>query len=206
MGCLAIAVVASDLETLVLRARRAGRADVIAFFDVLDSVCLAGRVAEAFAATEVAVELFLEEVFLFEVFAVEAFGRLDLAVRVFLEEVFFVEAFGFDFLVDNCLEEALLVVELDLRLRWLRTMAHSSSLSVEGLSPCVFASFAAFSISLIKFNQEVANRLSDWDFAALSTSVSTTPVVVTFLRRRLKISFWSCAISEWALTLSLMVI
>ena len=46
-----------------------------------------------------------------------------------------------------------------------------------------------FSMSLIRLVQEVANRLSDCDFAPLSTSVSTTPAAETFLRRRLKISF-----------------
>ena len=75
------------------------------------------------------------------------------------------------------------------RLRWLSTMTHSSSVKDEGLLPWALASLAAFSMSLIRFTQEVANRLSDCERAPLSTSVSTTPAAVTFLRRRLKISF-----------------
>ena len=75
------------------------------------------------------------------------------------------------------------------RLRWLSTITHSSSVNDAGLLPWALASFAAFSMSLIRFTQEVANRLSDCDRAPLSTSVSTTPAAVTFLRRRLKISF-----------------
>lgn len=75
------------------------------------------------------------------------------------------------------------------RLRWLRTITHSSSVNDAGLLPWALASFAAFSMSLMRFTQEVANRLSDCERAPLSTSVSTTPAGVTFLRRRLKISF-----------------
>ena len=75
------------------------------------------------------------------------------------------------------------------RLRWLSTITHSSSVNDAGLLPWALASLAAFSMSLIRFTQEVANRLSDCERAPLSTSVSTTPAAVTFLRRRLKISF-----------------
>merc|ERR1711939_496052 len=77
------------------------------------------------------------------------------------------------------------------RARWLSTMAHSSSLRELGLLPCSSASLAAFSMSAIRFFQEVAKRLSLCDLAALSTRVSTTPAGTTFLRRRLKISFCS---------------
>ncbi|MFN6353795.1 MAG: hypothetical protein ACK40D_13095 [Cyanobacteriota bacterium] len=75
------------------------------------------------------------------------------------------------------------------RVRRLSTSAHSSSLREEGLEPWAWATFAARSISAMRFSQDVAKRLSDWDLAPLSSSVSTTPSAVTFLRRRLKISF-----------------
>ena len=75
------------------------------------------------------------------------------------------------------------------RCRWFRTIAHSASLNDDGLLPWALASFAAFSMSLIRLVQDVAKRLSDWERAPLSTRVSTTPAAVTFLRRRLKISF-----------------
>ena len=75
------------------------------------------------------------------------------------------------------------------RVRWLNTRAHSSSLRVEGLEPWAWAMVAALSISAIRLSQEVAKRLSDCDLAPLSKRVSTTPSAVTFLRRRLKISF-----------------
>lgn len=91
------------------------------------------------------------------------------------------------------------------RVRWDKTRAHSSSLRLEGLEPWVWATFAAFSISAIRFVQEVAKRLSDWDLAPLSRRVATTPSAVTFLRRRLKISFWSWAIRASALSLIVIV-
>ena len=75
------------------------------------------------------------------------------------------------------------------RLRWESTMAHSASLRLAGLAPWASATLAAFSMSAIKFCQEVAKRLSEWDLAPLSSRVSITPAAVTFLRRRLKISF-----------------
>ncbi|MEN9495904.1 MAG: hypothetical protein RLZZ137_944 [Cyanobacteriota bacterium] len=91
------------------------------------------------------------------------------------------------------------------RLRWLRISAHSASLRPEGLLPWALTTFTAVSISAIRFFQEVAKRLSDWDLAPLSSNVSTTPAAETFLRRRLKISFCSCAIKASALSLSLIV-
>ena len=47
------------------------------------------------------------------------------------------------------------------RWRWLSTIAHSASVSDEGLLPWALASFAAFSMSLIKLVQDVEKRLSD---------------------------------------------
>jgi hypothetical protein len=91
------------------------------------------------------------------------------------------------------------------RARWASTITHSLSLSEEGLAPWALAIVAAFSMSAIRFFQEVAKRLSYRDFAPLSTRVSMTPAGETFLRRRLKISFCSCAMSASALSLSLMV-
>jgi hypothetical protein len=75
------------------------------------------------------------------------------------------------------------------RVRWESTKAHSSSLRLAGLAPWAWATRAAFSMSATRLLQEVANRLSDWDLAPLSTRVSITPAADTFLRRRLKISF-----------------
>jgi hypothetical protein len=60
-------------------------------------------------------------------------------------------------------------------------------------------------MSATRLLQEVAKRLSDWDLAPLSTRVSITPAADTFLRRRLKISFWSWAIRASALSLSVIV-
>ena len=91
------------------------------------------------------------------------------------------------------------------RVRWESTKAHSSSLRLAGLAPWAWATRAAFSMSAIRLLQEVAKRLSDWDLAPLSTSVSITPAADTFLRRRLKISFWSWAIRASALSLSWIV-
>ena len=88
------------------------------------------------------------------------------------------------------------------RVRWDSTRAHSSSLRLAGLAPWALASLAAFSISATRLVQDVAKRLSDCDLAPLSTRVSTTPAAETFLRRRLKISFWSWAIRASALSLS----
>lgn len=47
------------------------------------------------------------------------------------------------------------------RVRWLSTRAHSSSLKDEGLEPWDWATFAALSISAMRFSHDVANRLSD---------------------------------------------
>jgi hypothetical protein len=91
------------------------------------------------------------------------------------------------------------------RVRWESTKAHSSSLRLAGLAPWAWATRAAFSMSATKLLQEVAKRLSDWDLAPLSTRVSITPAADTFLRRRLKISFWSWAIRASALSLSVIV-
>lgn len=91
------------------------------------------------------------------------------------------------------------------RVRWESTKAHSSSLRLAGLAPWAWATRAAFSMSAIRLLQEVAKRLSDWDLAPLSTRVSITPDADTFLRRRLKISFWSWAIRASALSLSWIV-
>jgi hypothetical protein len=79
--------------------------------------------------------------------------------------------------------------DVEARVRWLSTRAHSSSERADGFEPWAWAIMAAFSISATRFCQEVAKRLSDWDLAPLSSRVSTTPSAVTFLRRRLKISF-----------------
>ena len=75
------------------------------------------------------------------------------------------------------------------RLRWESTIAHSASLRLAGLAPWASATLAAFSMSAIRFFQEVAKRLSECDLAPLSIRVSITPAAETFLRRRLKISF-----------------
>lgn len=91
------------------------------------------------------------------------------------------------------------------RVRWESTKAHSSSLRLAGLAPLAWATRAAFSMSATRLVQEVAKRLSDWDLAPLSTRVSITPAADTFLRRRLKISFWSWAIRASALSLSWIV-
>jgi hypothetical protein len=91
------------------------------------------------------------------------------------------------------------------RVRWESTKAHSSSLRLAGLAPLAWATRAAFSMSATRLLQEVAKRLSDWDLAPLSTRVSITPAADTFLRRRLKISFWSWAIRASALSLSVIV-
>jgi len=91
------------------------------------------------------------------------------------------------------------------RVRWESTKAHSSSLRLAGLAPWAWATRAAFSMSATRLLQEVAKRLSDWDLAPLSTRVSITPAADTFLRRRLKISFWSWAIRASALSLSWIV-
>ena len=91
------------------------------------------------------------------------------------------------------------------RVRWESTKAHSSSLRLAGLAPWAWATRAAFSMSATRLLQEVAKRLSDWDLAPLSTRVSITPAADTFLRRRLKISFWSWAIRASALSLSVIV-
>lgn len=87
------------------------------------------------------------------------------------------------------------------RVRWESTRAHSSSLRLAGLAPWAWATRAAFSMSATRLVQEVAKRLSDWDLAPLSTRVSITPAAVTFLRRRLKISFCNWAIKASALSL-----
>ena len=87
------------------------------------------------------------------------------------------------------------------RVRWESTRAHSSSQRLAGLAPLAWATRAAFSMSATRLVQEVAKRLSDWDLAPLSTSVSITPAAVTFLRRRLKISFCNWAIKASALSL-----
>jgi len=91
------------------------------------------------------------------------------------------------------------------RVRWESTKAHSSSLRLAGLAPWAWATRAAFSMSATRLLQEVAKRLSDWDLAPLSTRVSITPAADTFLRRRLKISFWSWAIRASAFSLSVIV-
>ena len=91
------------------------------------------------------------------------------------------------------------------RVRWESTKVHSSSLRLAGLAPWAWATRAAFSMSATRLLQEVAKRLSDWDLAPLSTRVSITPAADTFLRRRLKISFWSWAIRASALSLSVIV-
>ena len=91
------------------------------------------------------------------------------------------------------------------RVRWESTKAHSSSLRLAGLAPWAWATRAAFSMSATRLLQEVAKRLSDCDLAPLSTRVSITPAADTFLRRRLKISFWSWAIRASALSLSVIV-
>ena len=91
------------------------------------------------------------------------------------------------------------------RVRWESTKAHSSSLRLAGLAPWAWATRAAFSMSATRLLQDVAKRLSDWDLAPLSTRVSITPAADTFLRRRLKISFWSWAIRASALSLSVIV-
>ena len=91
------------------------------------------------------------------------------------------------------------------RVRWESTRAHSSSLRLAGLAPWAWATRAAFSMSATRLLQEVAKRMSDWDLAPLSTRVSITPAADTFLRRRLKISFWSWAIRASALSLSVIV-
>ena len=75
------------------------------------------------------------------------------------------------------------------RLRWESTIAHSASLRLAGLAPWASATLAAFSMSAIRFFQEVAKRMSECDLAPLSMRVSITPAAETFLRRRLKISF-----------------
>jgi hypothetical protein len=75
------------------------------------------------------------------------------------------------------------------RLRWESTIAHSASVRLAGLAPWASATLAAFSMSAIRFAQEAAKRLSEWDLAPLSIRVSITPAAETFLRRRLKISF-----------------
>ena len=75
------------------------------------------------------------------------------------------------------------------RVRCAKTSAHSASLRLAGLAPWVWATLAAFSMSAIRFFQEAAKRLSDWDLAPLSIRVSITPSALTFLRRRWKISF-----------------
>lgn len=91
------------------------------------------------------------------------------------------------------------------RVRWESTKAHSSSLRLAGLAPWAWATRAAFSMSATRLLQEVAKRLSDCDLAPLSIRVSITPAAETFLRRRLKISFWSWAIRASALSLSVIV-
>ena len=87
------------------------------------------------------------------------------------------------------------------RVRCANTSAHSASLRLAGLAPWVWATLAAFSMSAIRFCQEVAKRLSDWDLAPLSTRVSITPSALTFLRRRWKISFcnWAMRASPFSL-------
>jgi len=97
------------------------------------------------------------------------------------------------------------LAEVTARVRWESTKAHSSSLRLAGLAPWAWATRAAFSMSATRLVQEVAKRLSDWDLAPLSTRVSITPAADTFLRRRLKISFWSWAIRASALSLSVIV-
>ena len=102
-------------------------------------------------------------------------------------------------------ERPLAVVVVTARVRWESTRAHSSSLRLAGFAPLAWATRAAFSMSATRLLQEVAKRLSDWDLAPLSTRVSITPAADTFLRRRLKISFWSWAIRASALSLSVIV-
>jgi len=102
-------------------------------------------------------------------------------------------------------DRPLAAVVVTARVRWESTKAHSSSLRLAGLAPLAWATRAAFSMSATRLLQEVAKRLSDWDLAPLSTRVSITPAADTFLRRRLKISFWSWAIRASALSLSVIV-
>ena len=114
-------------------------------------------------------------------------------------------ALGFRPLAGARPERLLAVVVVTARVRWESTRAHSSSLRLAGFAPLAWATRAAFSMSATRLLQEVAKRLSDWDLAPLSTRVSITPAADTFLRRRLKISFWSWAIRASALSLSVIV-
>ncbi len=114
------------------------------------------------------------------VLATLATALAAVAVEAFVFAAAFVRLRGADLDAEPSLAE---------RCRWFRTIAHSASLKDDGLLPWALASFAAFSMSLIRLVQDVAKRLSDWERAPLSTRVSTTPAAVTFLRRRLKISF-----------------
>ena len=114
------------------------------------------------------------------VLATLATALAAVAVEAFVFAAAFVRLRGADLEAEPSLAE---------RCRWFRTIAHSASLNDDGLLPWALASFAAFSMSLIRLVQDVAKRLSDWERAPLSTRVSTTPAAVTFLRRRLKISF-----------------
>ena len=100
------------LAPLALRARQAGRA-------------VPTDVLEAFLA-DLAVEVFLAGVL-----AADAFLAGALAADAFLAGALAADAF----LAGDFVAGVLLVALLEPRLRWVRTMAHSSALREEGLLP-----------------------------------------------------------------------
>ncbi len=122
----------APLAPLALRARRAGRVEPM---DALGGF-LADLAVEALLAGALAAEAFLAGAFAAEAllagaFAVEAFLAGAFAVEVFLAGAFAVEAF----LAGAFVASVLLLALLAPRLRWVKTMAHSSALREEGLLP-----------------------------------------------------------------------
>ena len=122
----------APLAPLALRARRAGRVepmDALGGFlaDLAVEALLAGALAvDAFLAGALAVDAFLAGAF-----AVDAFLAGALAADAFLAGALAADAFLTGAFVASVLLLALLVP----RLRWVKTMAHSSALREEGLLP-----------------------------------------------------------------------
>ena len=112
----------APLAPLALRARRAGRVEPM---DALGGF-LADLAVEALLAGALAAEAFLAGAFAAEALLAGAF-----AVEVFLAGAFAVEAF----LAGAFVASVLLLALLAPRLRWVKTMAHSSALREEGLLP-----------------------------------------------------------------------
>jgi hypothetical protein len=142
--------------------------------------------AAGLAAADLATTFFAGAAFAAAGFAAAGFAVVDLVAAGFAAALGRAAGLAAVLLVLLLLRRGLLRSG---RVRWLNTRAHSSSERLAGLPPWASATLAAFSMSETRFFQEVANRLSLWDLAPLSTRVSTTPAGVTFLRRRLKISF-----------------